>query len=528
MRKIFLALLLVFIASSAFSESGEIVYNLGIDPRTIDPVLNNALDGANVIINAFDGLLRTGSDDLPEPACASSWDASDDGMTWTFHFRDGLKWSDGKALTASQFRDGFIRILNPETGSPYAYLAFFIKNGEAFYNSKAKAEDVGIHAPDDKTLILELEYSNPLLLYYLAHPVFAPARNDIINKYSSAWSAKPETYISNGAFKLESWKHGDGGEIILVKNQNYWDADNVKLNKLRFVLINDENTSMAAFKAGRIDYMGSIPSVMRPLLLKTGEAVSLPSLAIMFCDFNSARKPFDDVRVRKAFSLAIYRRVITDKILMGGEKPARALVCYLVPGSTEDKDFRTEGGDFLPENADVKEAKRLLAEAGYPDGKNFPHVSYKYNSNPDNKAIAEVLQAMWKSVLGVEVELRNEEWKVFLETRKRKDYDIARDAWSLDFPDPINILELFITNAAQNHNGYSNQKYDEAMKNAVHETNRAKRINYLHEAEKILMEDMPIAPIYFSSSSIMQSSRVKNIYHSPRGLVIFRGAYTLD
>ena len=529
MRKIFLSLLFVFIiASSSFAEPGEIVYNLGADPRTIDPALNQALDGANVIINAFDGLLRTDMNDLPEPACAYSWDVSPDGLKWTFHLRDNLKWSDGEALTASHFKDGFIRALNPETGCPYAYYAFFIKNGEAFYKGMAKADDVGIYAPDDKTLILELEYAYPLLLDYLAFQIFAPVRNDIITKYSSAWAAKPESYISNGAFKLESWKHGDGGEITLVKNNHYWDADNVKVNRLRFVFINNENTAMAAFKAGRIDYNSAIPSAMRPMLLKSGEAESLPSLGTAFCSFNTTRKPFDDVRVRKAFSLAIYRKVITDKILMGGEKPATGLVCYLVPGSTDDKDFRTEGGAFLPENADVEEARRLLAEAGYPGGKNFPHVSYKYNSNPGNKAMAETLQAMWKSVLGVEVELLNEEWKVFLETRHRKDFDIARSSWIMDFSDAAGILELFITDGPQNDESYSNPKFDELMKLSAYEMNHARRIHYMHEAEKILMEDMPIAPIYFYSSSVMQSKRVKNIFRSPRGFLIFRGAYMTD
>lgn len=338
MRKIFLTLLFVLIiASSSFAEPGEIVYNLGADPRTIDPALNNSLDGANVIINTFDGLLRTGMNDSPEAACAYSWDVSPDGLKWTFHLRDNLKWSDGEALTAQNFKDGFIRALNPETGSPYAYYAFFIKNGEAFYNSKAEAKDVGIYAPDDKTLILELEYANPLLLDYLAFQIFAPVRNDIITKYSSAWAAKPESYISNGAFKLESWKHGDGGEITLVKNNNYWDADNVKVNRLRFVFINNENTAMAAFKAGRIDYNSAIPSAMRPMLIKSGEAESLPSLGTAFYSFNTARKPFDDVRVRKAFSLAIYRKVITDKILMGGENLQLVLCVILCPAQVNQK-----------------------------------------------------------------------------------------------------------------------------------------------------------------------------------------------
>lgn len=526
MKKIFLASVFIFLISvnSAFAASKEIVYNLGADPKTIDPALNRTVDGNNVIMNIFEGLFRTGFDDKPEPGCAESWEISEDGMTWTFHLRDNLKWSDGEKLTASHFRDGFLRSLNPETGSPYAYYAFFIKNGEAFYNGKAKAEEVGVSAPDDKTFVINLEYKNPLTMEYLAFPIFMPARTDIIRKSEISWAAKPETLISNGAFKLENWVHGDGGEITLVKNPEYWDAENVKIERLRFVMINDSNTALAAFKAGRIDYMNTIPSQMLPMLLKTGQAKSQPSLGTAFCDFNNSKPPFDDVRVRKAFSLAIDRRIIIDKILMGNQKPATGLVCDLVPGTTDEKDFRTEGGIFLPERADVKEAQRLLAEAGYPNGKGFPKVSYKYNSNSGNKAIAEALQGMWKKFLGVEVELLNEEWKVFIETRKNGDFEIARNAWIMDFFDAGSILETFMSDSPQNDSFYKNEKFDLAMKNASIEMDRVKRINYMHEAEKILMEDMTVAPIYFYSSALMQSKRVKNIYHSPRDFEIFRRA----
>ncbi|MBQ7543810.1 MAG: peptide ABC transporter substrate-binding protein [Synergistaceae bacterium] len=527
MRKIFLAVLLVTVWASLCS-AGEIVYNLGADPRTIDPALNNALDGANVIMNIFEGLVRLGFDDKPEPACAESWEISDDGMTWTFHLRENLKWSDGEPLTAPQFRDGFLRALNPETGSPYAYYAFFIKNGEAFYNSKASADDVGLSAPDDRTLIIQLEYKNPLMLDYLAFALFQPARMDIISENPRAWAARPETLISNGAFKLESWRHGDGGEIILVKNPNYWDAENVKVDRLRFVLINDENTSYAAFKAGRIDYMGNIPSQLLPMLLQRGEAQSLPALGTGYCDFNVTRPPFDDPRVRRAFTLAIDRRIIVEKVTRGGQKPATGFVCDAVPGTTDEQDFRDEGGSFLPERADVEEARRLLAEAGYPNGEGFPHVSYKYNSNAGNKQMAEALQGMWKQVLGVEVELINEEWKVFIETRNRMDYDIARDAWIMDFFDAGSILELCISGSAQNNTGYSNPRFDEAMRKAAVETDRVKRINFMHEAEAVLMEDLPVAPIYFYTSAVLQSKRVKGIHRSPLGYVLFRGAETVQ
>ena len=525
MKKIILALIFVLMMFTiSFAASKEIVYNLGADPRTIDPALNNASDGSVVIRNTFEGLVRLNFNDEIEPACAESWEISEDELKWTFHLRDNLKWSDGEKLTASQFRDGFLRLLNPETGSPYAFYGFFIKNGEAFYNGTAKAQDVGVYAPDDKTLILELEYKNPLMMDYLEFPVFLPIRTEIVNDNERTWAVKPETYISNGAFMLEDWVHGDGGKITLVKNPNYWEADKVKIDRLNFVMISDENTALAAFKAGRIDYMGSIPSQMLPILLKRGEAKSYPALGTAYCSFNVNKPPFDDVRVRKAFTLAIDRKIIVEKILMGGQRPATGFICDLVPGTTNEKDFRAEGGNFLPEHADIKEAKKLLAEAGYPDGKNFPKVSYKYNSNPGNKMLAEVLQGMWKQFLGIEVELLNEEWKVFIETRRKKDFDIAREAWIFDFYDAANLLECLISNSPQNDTGYSNEKFDKAMKNASMETDKVKRINYLHEAEKYIMEDMPVAPIYFYSSAVMQSKRVKNIYRSSIGALIFRGA----
>ncbi len=524
MRKLLFVIMLVIMSSdgSFAASKSEIVFNLVTDPRTVDPVLNNAVDGNNVILNIFEGLVRTGFDDSPEPACSESWEVSPDGLTWTFHLRDNLKWSDGKALTASQFRDGFLRAMSPETASPLVHYTFFIKNAERFYNSEVKADEVGLSAPDDKTLIIELEQPNPLMLDYLSFTMFMPARDFMKDP---SWAAKPETLISNGPFKLESWKHGDGGEIILVKNHDYWEADRVKVDRLRFVLIHDSNTAVSAFKAGKVDYMTSIPAPLLPVLLKTGEAKSRTEIGTMFAFFNTARGPFTDSRVRRALSLAIDRKAIVDKVLFGGgAKPAEGLVAYLVPGTTDLQDFRTEGGAFFAEHADIDEARKLLAEAGYPNGKNFPKVTLKYPSGHGYKSICEALQGMWKKALGIEIDLQNEEWKVYLETEMRKDYDIAVFTWLMDFFDASGILDIFTTKSPQNSMSYSNPEFDDLMNKAAHEMDRAKRINYMHEAEKILMIDSPVMPIYFCSSAFMQSRRVKNIYHSPRDFVLFRSA----
>ena len=512
----------LFLAGTGAAAEGEIVFNLAVEPQTIDPVRNNAVDGSNVIFNLFDGLVRIGFDDAPEPGCAERWEVSEDGMTWTFHLRKGLKWSDGKPLTAEDFRYGLLRLLDARNASPNAYMAYFLKNGEAFFNGKAGSEDVGIDVPDDATLRLRLENPAPLMLDCLSFYAFAPARADVVEQDPRGWATKPESLVSNGPFVLSEWKHNS--ELTLMKNPNYWDADNVKIDKVRMVMITDSNTALAAFKAGKVDLLDRIPPQMTPQLIQSGEAKVAPALGTAFCVFNVARAPFDDPRVRKAFTLAIDRRTMVEKVTLGGQKPAVAFIPYGIPGVGSDRDFRAEGEAFLPERADPEAAKKLLAEAGYPDGKGFPKVAYKYNLSSTNKAIAEALQAMWKQNLGVEVELANEEWKVFLNTREQGDFQIARHAYVTIFFDAGSLLEGWVTGSPKNVARYSDPEYDALIRDSLKQMDRSKRMENMHRAEAILMRDLPVLPLYFYSTPYMQSARVKGIYISPRSWVLFRGA----
>ena len=512
----------LFLAGTGAAAEGEIVFNLAVEPQTIDPVRNNAVDGSNVIFNLFDGLVRIGFDDAPESGCAERWEVSEDGMTWTFHLRKGLKWSDGKPLTAEDFRYGLLRLLDARNASPNAYMAYFLKNGEAFFNGKAGSEDVGIDVPDDATLRLRLENPAPLMLDCLSFYAFAPARADVVEQDPRGWATKPESLVCNGPFVLSEWKHNS--ELTLTKNPNYWDADNVKIDKVRMVMITDSNTALAAFKAGKVDLLDRIPPQMTPQLIQSGEAKVAPALGTAFCVFNVARAPFDDPRVRKAFTLAIDRRTMVEKVTLGGQKPAVAFIPYGIPGVGSDRDFRAEGGTFLPERADPEAAKKLLAEAGYPDGKGFPKVTYKYNLSSTNKAIAEALQAMWKQNLGVEVELANEEWKVFLNTREQGDFQIARHAYVTIFFDAGSLLEGWVTGSPKNVARYSDPEYDALIRDSLKQMDRSKRMEDMHRAEAILMRDLPVLPLYFYSTPYMQSARVKGIYISPRSWVLFRGA----
>ena len=519
----------LFPAGTGAAAEREIVYNLGADPRTIDPVLNNAVDGSNVIYNLFEGLVHIGFDDAPEAGCAEKWEVSEDGMSWTFHLRPGLKWSDGAPMTAEHFRYGFLRAIDPANASPYAHLGFFIKNGEAFFNGKAKAEDVGLVAVDDVTFRIDLEYQTPLMLDYLSYHIFFPARADVVEQDPRGWSASG-AFPCNGPFMITEWKHNS--EMTLVKNPHYWDADNVKIDKVRMVMINDVNTALAAFKGGKVDYNTLIPAPMLPQLLESGEAKARNTLGTYFYVFNTTRRPFDDARVRKAFALAVDRTAIVEKVTKGGQKPANGFIPYGIPGVNPNDltvDFRAEDkAEYLPERADVEQAKKLLAEAGYPDGKGFPKVQCKYNSNLGNKAIAEALQAMWRQNLGVEVELYNEEWKVFINTRNKKDFDIARHGYLVDFFDAGSLLEMWQTGVWENSASFSDAEYDALIRDSLEQMDRAKRIEDMHKAEQILMQDLPVLPLYFYSTPYMQSDRVKGIYRSPRNWVFFRGAEVVE
>ena len=514
--------LLLAAASMAAAEQ-VMVANLTTEPRTIDPAINNATDGSTVIFNLFEGLTRMNPESRPEPGCAERWDVSDEGKTYVFHLRDGLKWADGSPLVAEDFRYGMLRVLAAETGSSYAYHAYCIKNGKAYYEGKASRDQVGITTVDDKTLKIELEYPVPYFLDLLAWHLLLPLKAEIVEKNPQGWAADPATVLCNGPFRLAEWKHNS--EMTLEKNPNYWDAANVKLDKVRLVMINDGNTALAAFKAGKLDYFKSIiPSVLIPELVAKGEAQILPNMGPYFYCCNVTRKPMDDVRVRKALALAIDREALVSVVTKGGQQPAVGFIPFGMPGTAEGKDFRAEGKDFLPKNADVEQAKKLLAEAGYPDGKDFPSITFVYNTNELHKQVAEAVQAMWKANLGITVNLTNQEWKVFINTRIQGDYDIARHGYFSDFNDLGNLFDLWVTKGPNNDAKYSNPEYDRIVLEAGREQDPAKRAALYHQAEEILMTDLPVIPIYYYTTPYMLNPAVKNLFICPLGWDFFRTA----
>lgn len=507
----------------------KVVYNLGADPKTIDPQLNSAVDGSTVIHNAFEGLMREDANSNIEPAVAESYELSEDGTVYTFHLRD-CKWSDGEPVKAGDFEYAWKRALNPDTAAEYAYQLFYLKNGEAYNTGEATADDVGVKALDDKTLEVTLESPVPYFLSLAAFPTYFPVRQDVVEANGDKWTLSPETYISNGPFKMSEWKEKES--ITFVKNENYWEADKVKLDTLVFRVIDDEATYLGAFKSGELDIIESPPTTEIPTLLAEGTAEIYPYLGTYFYVFNVSENHYDeeayqflsDPNVRKALALAIDRTLIVEKVAQGGQTPAES---YVPKGIVD-----TEGNEFfksyLPATADVEEAQRLLAEAGYPNGEGAPTITFTYNTGSGHQMIAQAIQDMWKNNLGINIELKNEEWAVFQDTRNNFNYSIARHGWIADYNDPMTFLEMWVTGTGQNNAGYSNPEYDELISQAKSELDGTKRTELLHKAEDVLMEDMPILPIYYYTNVICANPKVKDFYKSPLGQMEFSRAYVTE
>ena len=497
------------------------------EPKTLDPSLNNALDGGNYILCAFEGLTTIGKDGTIVAGTAERWETSEDGLIWTFYIRKDAKWSDGKDVTANDFIYSWKRAVDPATASDYAYYIYFIKNGEKINAGEADVDTLGVRAIDDKTLEVTLESPCQFFTEIVAFPTLVPLREDIVSANKDRWALDPATYIGNGPYKLTSWEHDS--KIVFEKNEYYWDKNSVVAPKIEWYLMNDQNAILSAFKNGQVVYAKNIPSDELAAEKAAGNLKILPLLGTYYIDFVNNKPPFDNAKVRKAFSLAIDRNYLVENVTKGGQTPASGFVPYGIADVKPEPDFRTTGGDYIsvkPEDYEknVAEAKKLLAEAGYPDGKGFPKVTFGLNSGAGHEPVAEALQQMWKQNLGVEVEILAQEWNVFQQSRKDGVYNINRNGWIGDYMDPSTFMDIFTSGNGQNNAKYSNPEYDKLISAARKETDPEKRIQIFHDAEKLLMDDAAIAPLYFYTEPIVISPKLQGVVNSKLGFVIFKWA----
>jgi oligopeptide transport system substrate-binding protein len=483
----FLTLLLVGCGNA--DRRADLVFLNGAEPETLDPAIITGQPEGRIVNALFEGLCAYDENGQPSPGVAEKWKISPDGKTYTFHIRANAKWSDGSPLTAHDFVESWRHTLTPETGSQYNYQLYPIKNAQSFSEGKlADFSQVGVRAVDERTLVVELENPTSYFLQLCAFPTLHPLPVDLIKRAGDDW-VKPGKIISNGAYTLESWRIND--KIRLRKNTQYWDFANVALDTIDVLPISDANVAFNFYSSGLADLMmdkGLAPPALLEDLKKRPDFHAAPFLGIYFLRYNCERGPFKDERVRRAFSLAMDKNRIVNKITRAGELPANGFVPPGIPGYNG-----TDGLTFDP-----VQAARLLAEAGFPAGKGFPNVNYLYSKSELNEAIAVELQNMWRDSLGVNVNLVRQEWKVYLNSLSLLDYDIARSSWVGDYADPNTFLDMFLTGGGNNRTGWSAPSYDALVAAASRELNPSRRFEILREAEDLLVKKaIPVCPIYY-------------------------------
>ncbi|NLV22174.1 MAG: peptide ABC transporter substrate-binding protein [Syntrophomonadaceae bacterium] len=521
----FMAALLGGCAGANKTPAGKFIrFNHGQEPESIDPALNTTVNGGTDILATFEGLTSLDKKDRPIAGTAESWDISPDNLTYTFHIRDNAKWSDGKPVTAKDFEYAWVRALHPKTGAEYAYQLFYIVNAQAFNEGKAKAEDIGIKVIDDKTLEVKLNAPTPYFLNLTAFPTLAPVREDIITKYGDKWALSAESYIGNGPFKLAEWKSKD--YMKFVKNENYWDKDRVKIDGFIETFIAEASTMLSSYEAGELDIIDSVPLEEIENLKKTSKEFTVtPQLGTYYYCFNVKKAPFNDVRVRKAFALAVDREQFVTQVNKEG-LPATAFVPPGVPDATPGSDFRKVGGDFFPVKAQPEEARKLLAEAGYPNGKGFPEVTLLYNTDEGHKKRAEAVLEMWKTNLGISnIKLSNQEWKVFIDSRQNGNYQIARHGWVGDYTYPMTFIDLFTTGNGNNDAQWSNPEFDKLIEKIRVAPDENERMELMHQAEKLFLDDVIMIPMFYYTQNSLINSNVKGVHKSPLGFTYFDKAW---
>lgn len=494
-------------------------WNFGSEPKTLDPGLNSAMDSASVINNLYEGLFRN-VDNQIIPGIAERYELSEDLLTYTIKLKP-TNWSDGKPLTANDFVYSWKRAMDPVTASEYAFQMFYIKGAQEFYNGTVTADAVGVKAIDDLTLEVTLIAPTAYFVDLLTFWTYFPVREDAVAKGSDgSWALDPNSVISNGPFMMTAYNQGES--IILEKNENYWNAENVWLDKLVCTMIVDESTMLTAYESGELDIIDSVPSAEIPRLQAEDPTFAIkPLLGTYYYMFNVTKAPVDNPKVRRALTLAIDRTAIVESVAKGGQFPAMA---FVPPGlyDADGNEFRAVNGNFgIPaDTSGTEEAKRLLAEAGYPEGAGFPTMEILYNTSEGHKAIAEVIQEMWKKNLNINVTISNQDWAVFLDTRHQGNFTVARHGWTADYVDPMTFLDLWTSYSGNNDAQWENLAYDALIEASKLMTGQ-ERFEKLYEAEKMLMEDNILCPIYYYTDPLMVKATVQNWEKTALGVFFF-------
>ncbi|WP_211654995.1 peptide ABC transporter substrate-binding protein [Planococcus alpniumensis] len=488
------------------------------EPTSFDPSIGFNAVSWSALNNLMEGLTRLDESSQPVEATAGSIDVSEDGLTYTFNIREDANWSNGEPVTAGDFVFAWQHMLDPETASPAAFLAYFIEGAEAYNNGEGPVEDVAISAEDDKTFVVKLTEPTEAFLNIITNPSFFPIHEATATE-NPDWHTEADSFVGNGPFTLASWSHDE--DFVFEKNEEYWDAENVNLDKVHWAMVNDPNTEYQMYEAGELD-VSSVPAEMSEQLQDSPELGVMDQAGTYFYRYNVEEEPFTNKKVRQAFAYAVNQDDIVQYVTKNGEKPAYGFVSYGFEGPN-GQEFRDEAGELVKFDAD--KAKQLLEEGMEEEGwDELPPVTISYSTSESHQNIAETLQDQFKTALDVDVELQNVEASVFLTDQKEFKYQLSRSSFLHDYADPVNALESFITDSSMNRTQWSNEEFDQLIAEAKAETDSEVRWEKLIEAEKILMDEMPIFPIHFYNQVQLQKEGVEGILRHPVGYIDLKNA----
>ena len=531
------ALFVTAFAGCGKKKADGITVQIGPNPETLDPALNSAVDGGNMLITLFETLLIIDQDNKVQPGQAEKYEVSPDGLTWTFTMRDGLKWSDGTELNAKDFEYTFKRIADTNVAAPYAETVIGMIEGYKDAIDSKNPEKLNVKASDDgKTLTIKLAYPCSYFDKIVAFGTMSPVQKATVEKNGDSWATKPETYVCNGPYTITEWTPSE--KIVCKKNENYkggWDSSKIVNDKLTFLLLEDSSASYTAYTGGTAQLIKDVPTEEIPTLKKDkkDEFNVDPILGTYYLSMNLNKAPFNNKNVRKALSLAIDRDYVANTVMQGTYTPAYNYVGTGVddvdPGKFLENSKAANGGKtYISEDykANLEEAKKALAEAGYPEGKGFPTITYSTNDTGYHKAVAEYLQQVYKD-LGITMNIDIVDWSSFTPKRRAGEYEMARNGWIMDYNDASNMIELFTSTNGNNDGKYNNPAFDKAM-NDSKVADKTAHFAALHEAEKIVSEDYGFIPVAYYNDFWLQSTSLKGTWHSPYGYWYLQYAYLAD
>ena len=511
-------------AEAPASATGEKILSVqvGPNPETIDPALNSAVDGGNMLLHSFECLLAVDEDGQLIPGQAESYEVSEDGLTWTFHLREGLKWSDGSDLNANDFVYSWKRVCDPMVAAPYAETVLSMVEG---YDKAIEGDldALQVVASDDNTLVVTLNTPCSYFGSLAAFATLSPVQQATVEANGDAWATSAETYISNGPFYVSEWV--PGSYIMMTKNPYYWNADAIKLDGIKWNLIEDSNAAYSAYQTGEVQMIKDVPTEEIPTLKDSADFYVDPIIGTYYLSMNLERDAFKDAKVRKALSLAIDRDYVANTLMQGTYSPADNLLGtgWIDMDGKQFKDNANGGKSYIDVTnyeANLEEAKQLLADAGYPNGEGFPTITYTTNDAGYHKVVAEYLQQAWAEI-GIDLQVDIVEWASFTPMRRNGDFDVARNGWVGDYSDPSNMLDLFYSTNGNNDGKFTNADYDAAIDLSRTTLDADERSQALHTAEDILMEEAGCIPVAYYNDFWLQSDKITGSWHSPYGYWYF-------